>query len=67
MCVRAGGNDSLFITSKRYIHLEIYSTTVIKSGRVTAGKAIMTVEVAGLKGSRQVNKSSLLGLKKCEC
>ena len=67
MCVQVGGHYSLFITSKRYIHLEMYRTTVIKSGRVTARKAIMTVEVAGLKGSRQINKSSLLGLKKCEC
>ena len=45
----------------------MYRTTVIKSGCVTAGKAIMTVEVAGLRGSRQINKSNLLGLKKCEC
>ena len=54
MCVRVGGNYSLFITSKRYIHLEMYRTTVIKSGHVTAGKAIMTVEVSKEAG-RAIN------------
>ena len=32
----------------------MYRTRVIKSGRVTAGKATMTVEVVGLKG-RSIN------------
>ena len=55
MCVRAGGtNYSLFITSKHYIHLEMYRTTVIQSGRVTARKAIMTVEVSKEAG-RSIN------------
>ena len=50
MCARAGGHYSLLVTSKHYIHSEIYSTVAIKSGHVTARKLIMTVEVADLRG-----------------
>ena len=39
----------------------------IRSGRAIALKVIMTVEVAGLRGSGRNNKSSFPGLKKCEC
>ena len=41
---------SLLVTSKHYIHSELYSTVAIKSGHVTARKVIMTVDVAGLRG-----------------
>ena len=45
---RAGGYSLL----ANAIHTrQIYSTMAIKSGHVIAGKVIMTVEVAGLKGS----------------
>ena len=63
--MRAGG-WSLFITSKNYIHLEI-GIMAIRSGCAIALKVIMTVEVAGLRGSGRNNKSSFPGLKKCEC
>ena len=63
--VRPGGR-SLFITSKNNIHSEI-GTTAIRSGCAIALKVIMTVEVAGLRGSGRNNKSSFPGLKKCEC
>ena len=50
MCVRVGGHYSLLVTCKHYIHSEIYRTAAIKSGRVTARKVIMMVEVADLRG-----------------
>ena len=46
-----GGHYSLFITSKAVYTRQIYGATAIKSGRLIAWKAIMTVEAAGLGGS----------------
>ena len=51
ICMRVGGHYSLFTTSECYLHpanLWLYGH---KSGHVTAWKAIMTVDVAGLRGS----------------
>ena len=50
--LRAGGQ--LFIIcyyQTLYTLRQIHHATAIKSGRVIAGKAIMTVEAAGLEGS----------------
>ena len=49
--LRVGG-QSLFITSiSYYIQSANLCAMAIKSGRVIAWKAIMTVEAAGLRGS----------------
>ena len=47
--MRAGGHYSLLANA--IYTWQIYGATAIKSGRVIAWKAIMTVEAAGLRGS----------------
>ena len=49
--LRAGGHYSLLAYRIHMYTRQIYSTTAIKSGCVIAWKAIMTVEVAGLRRS----------------
>ena len=49
--LHAGGRSLFINTSKCYIHSANLSTTAIKSECFIAWKAIMTVEVAGLRGS----------------
>ena len=56
--MQVGGHYSLLVTSKQYISsTNPYGTTAIKSRFVIAWKAIMTVEVASLIGSRRWSKA----------
>ena len=50
--MQAGGHYSLIILANVIYTWQIYGTTAIKSRRAIAWKAIMTVEAAGLRGSR---------------
>ena len=51
ICMRVGGHYSLLTTSECYLHSANLRRYGHKSGRVTARKAVMTVDAAGLRGS----------------